>query len=117
MFLGSKQGGFFLDEINICRIGDGELINKMKELVQGHEQITTVSAYKCKLVQAQLTQMVFNHQFVVYETDEWWWSVEKNSEGITIQRSKKLGFVKDRYATVWKFLKIVGKKSKTNFDF
>ena len=29
MFLGSKQGGFFLDEINICRVGDGEMINKM----------------------------------------------------------------------------------------
>lgn len=34
---------------------------------------------------------------MVFETDKWWWSIEKNSEGITIQRSKKKDFVKDHY--------------------
>jgi len=81
----------------VYRIGDGELISMMKKLIRGREQITTVSAYQCKLFSVQLTQMLLNHQFVVFETDGWWWSVEKNSDGITIQRSKKLEFVRDRY--------------------
>ena len=74
----------------LFRISDDELRSKMSDLVSGHEEILNVRAFKCKLSSEQLTQLIFYHAFVVYETDEWWWSVEKNSEGITIQRSKKL---------------------------
>ena len=68
----------------------------MSDLVEGHEEILNVRVYKCKLFSPQLTQQLLYHAFVVYETDEWWWCVEKNTEGITIQRSKKLSYVKDR---------------------
>ena len=36
----------------------------------------------------QRTQLFLNHQFVVIKTMNWWWSIEKNSEVILIQRSK-----------------------------
>ena len=80
----------------IFRISDSELRSKMSELVKGHEEIINLSAYKRKLFDEQLTQLISYHAFVVLETDEWWWSVEKMQEGITIQRSKKLKYVKDR---------------------
>jgi hypothetical protein len=33
----------------------------------------------------------------VLETSDWWWSIEKNTEGITIQRSKHITYVRDNY--------------------
>jgi len=61
----------------------------MEELIKGSEDIEEVRAYQCPLFGVQLTQYLLNHQFIMLETNSWWWSVEKNTEGITIQRSKK----------------------------
>ena len=77
-------------------ITDEELKTKMKKLIN-NENILKVFVYKVSLSEWQLTRWLFYHAFVVFETDKWWWSIEKNSEGITIQRSKKEDFVKDRY--------------------
>jgi hypothetical protein len=38
-----------------------------------------------------------HHAYIVFKTQSWWWSIEKNDAGITIQRSKKIEFVRDKY--------------------
>ena len=53
------------------------------------EEIFTVFMYECPLSGWQLTKLIFFHQFVVFKTTNWYWSVGKNSEEIVIQRSKK----------------------------
>ncbi len=35
--------------------------------------------------------------YVVFKTDQWWWSIEKNDACVTIQRSKTPGYVIDKY--------------------
>ena len=40
---------------------------------------------------------VFKHAYVVLKSKNWWWSIEKNSENITLQRDKSLEAVRDRY--------------------
>jgi hypothetical protein len=42
-------------------------------------------------------QNLLHHAYIVFETDRWWWSIEKNELGVTIQRSKKLKFVRDKF--------------------
>ena len=37
------------------------------------------------------------HAYTVFETDQWWWSIEKNTEGLTIQRAKEFDAVGKRY--------------------
>ena len=78
------------------QITDDELRTRMNELID-NETIRKIFVYKVSLYGWQLTNMIMFHAFVLIETDKWWWSIEKNSEGITIQRSKKLKFVKDCY--------------------
>ena len=45
----------------------------------------------------QLTDLLWYHAFVRFETKGWWWSIEKNGQGVTVQRSKQPQFVKDHY--------------------
>lgn len=59
------------------------------------EKIQHIRVYKNPLSSWQLTQVLVNHQFVVLETDSWYWSIEKQSKGIVIQRSKELSKVRD----------------------
>jgi hypothetical protein len=33
----------------------------------------------------------------VFKTENWWWSIERNGEGVTIQRSQHLENVRDKY--------------------
>jgi len=81
-------------------IGDEDLIREMRELVKGDEDIVKVIAYRCPLFDFQLSQELVNHQFIVFRTKAWWWSIEKDSQGITIQRSKEIKYVRDRYRRV-----------------
>ena len=82
---------------NDYHINDEQLLEKMKEIIDASEYIEKIWVYKKPLSSWQLTQVLLHHQFVVLETSDWWWSIEKNGEGITIQRSKKLSYVKDYY--------------------
>lgn len=52
------------------------------------EKLNEMTLYKVPLVEWQLTQVVFNHQFVVIDSSSWWWSIERDSEKILLQRSK-----------------------------
>jgi hypothetical protein len=38
-----------------------------------------------------------HHAFIVFKTDKWWWSIEKNGEGVTIARAQRLENVRDKY--------------------
>jgi hypothetical protein len=40
---------------------------------------------------------IAHHAYIVFKTQSWWWSIEKNEAGITIQRSKQIEFVRDKY--------------------
>lgn len=78
-------------------ITDDELRTKMTELVDPEEKIIEVFIYKIPLNESQWTNLLLNHQFIVFETGCFWWSIEKNDEGLTVQRSKHLNAVLRRY--------------------
>lgn len=84
-------------------IEDDELLSTLARLVGVDEKILHVSAYKVPLSSMQLTQLLLYHMFVIFETKAWWWSIEKHSDGITIQRSKKSSAVKERYRQTKRF--------------
>ncbi|XP_078347406.1 uncharacterized protein LOC144632600 [Oculina patagonica] len=71
------------------------LIQDMWVLIDAREMILQIWVYKKPIFKWQLTQLFLNHQFVVLETDNWWWSIEKNGQEILIQRSKNLSWVRD----------------------
>ena len=80
-------------------ITDNELREKLGTLIKTSEEILHIRIYSNKLHDLQLTSQVLLvfHAFIVLETNDWWWSIEKNEEGITIQRSKKIEYVRDKY--------------------
>lgn len=81
-----------------CKIKLIELMTKLKDHVSADEPILKLCAYKVPLnMPLNVSQRVFFHMFIVFETETWWWSLEKHTDGITIQRSRKLAAVKERY--------------------
>ncbi|CAG0919740.1 unnamed protein product [Notodromas monacha] len=69
----------------------------MYNLIDCDEEIREIRIYGEKLFAWQLTAFLMYHSYVVLETNQWWWSLEKNGEGITIQRSKQFDYVKRKY--------------------
>ncbi|XP_045027671.1 uncharacterized protein LOC123470982 [Daphnia magna] len=78
-------------------ITDEELRQKLANLIDANEKIQKASVYSNPLHSWQLTNAKSYHEFLIMKTNNWWWSIEKNSECITIQRSKKLESVRDMY--------------------
>ncbi|KAI9549153.1 hypothetical protein GHT06_005468 [Daphnia sinensis] len=78
-------------------ITDHELRQKLANLIDTEEKIKNASVYSNPLSSWQMTNIWLYHAFVVIETNDWWWSIEKNMESITIQRSKNLESVRDMY--------------------
>ena len=76
---------------------DPELKTKLADYIGENEVITNIKYFKHPLNATQVTAALFHHAFVVFETAHWWWSIEKNDEGITIQRAKYLKNVRDKY--------------------
>lgn len=62
-----------------------------------NERIKRIYLYKNKLFAWQRSQIFLHHSFIVFETHSYWWSIEKNSKGVTIQRSRSKAEVRDRY--------------------
>ena len=79
----------------VHKINDDSLIEDMSDLIDASEMIKRIWGYKHPLFPWQFTQLFLCHQFVLIETNTWWWSNEKNSEHILIQRSKQLSSVRD----------------------
>lgn len=48
------------------------------------------------LTEWQLTQFFWYHMLIVFKTNTYWWSIEKNSKGIQLQRSDCESAVTDR---------------------
>ena len=78
-------------------IADRDLKKTMAELCVLTEEISSVRTCKVPLSEWQLSSLLFYHEFVLFETPEWWWTIEKDGEGIHIQRSKDIENVRDRF--------------------
>ena len=61
------------------------------------EEIQAIQLLTTPLNDYQLTDLFAFHAFVVVGTRKWWWSFEKNSQNVTIQRSKKYEYVSEKY--------------------
>ncbi|KAI9557846.1 hypothetical protein GHT06_014596 [Daphnia sinensis] len=85
----SDTGGYW--------ITDDQLRQRLANLIDTEERIQNASVYSNPLSSWQATNAMFYHAFIVMETNDWWWSIEKNTEGITIQRSRDIGSVRDMY--------------------
>lgn len=94
-----QSGSDYLITNEILRETLGRLVNPS-------EEIQKVIAYKHPLKSWQLTCFFFYHSFIVFETNNYWWSIEKNSEGITIQRSFNLETVRDKHRHTQRVLPI-----------
>ncbi|KZS11477.1 Uncharacterized protein APZ42_024276 [Daphnia magna] len=77
------------------RITDEELRERLSHLIDMKEKIENVTYYSHPLFSKQLTNGILYHAFIVIQTLNWWWSIEKNTECITIQRSKTFESVCD----------------------
>jgi hypothetical protein len=90
-----------------------DLLEELEELVDTSEKISKVFYYTNPLNGWQLYKGAvkpcswlvswkgsMHHAYIVFKTQSWWWSIEKNDAGITIQRSKKNEFVRDKYVRV-----------------
>ena len=73
------------------KFNEKELETELTNIIDVEEDILNVSIWKCDLKSWQLTNVFLFHAYVVLETDRFWWSIEKNDEGITIQREKLRG--------------------------
>ncbi|KXJ09226.1 uncharacterized protein LOC114575902 [Exaiptasia diaphana] len=71
--------------------------DQVRDIIQESEVIERIWAYKCPLFSFQMTQALLYHEFIVIRTNQWWWSIEKNTQGITVQRGMELASVKDHY--------------------
>ena len=60
------------------------------------EKIQEVRYYTHPLNNWKMTKYLLHHAFIVLKTDKWWWSIENNEGGITVQRSKYLENVRDK---------------------
>ncbi|XP_046643391.1 uncharacterized protein LOC124328583 [Daphnia pulicaria] len=78
-------------------ITDAELRERLGQLVEASEKILEVRYYTNPLYGWQIWQNLLHHAYIVFETDQWWWSIEKNELGVTIQRSKNEAYVRDKF--------------------
>ncbi|KAI9552262.1 hypothetical protein GHT06_022624 [Daphnia sinensis] len=76
-------------------IPDGELSERLSSFIDPEEKIENAALYSHPLVSMQLTNGLLFHAFIVIETLNWWWSIEKNTEYIMIQRSSDIESVRD----------------------
>ena len=63
----------------VHKINDDSLIEDMSDLIDASEMIKRIWVYKHPLFPWQFTQLFLCHQFVLIETNTWWWSIEKTA--------------------------------------
>ena len=78
------------DEMGEIKFNDADLKSLMLDDNFTKECIRSIAVYKCPLYDNQLIQLLDNHQFVVLQTDNCWYSIEKNSHFIQMQRSNHI---------------------------
>lgn len=77
-------------EMGEIKFNDADLRILMLDDNFTKEYIRSIAVYKCPLYDNQLIQLLDNHQFVVLQTDNCWYSIEKNSHFIKMQRSNHI---------------------------
>lgn len=78
------------DEMGEIKFNDADLRILMLDDNFTNECIRSIAVYKCPLYDNQIIQLLDNHQFVVLQTDNCWYSIEKNSHFIQMQRSNHI---------------------------
>jgi hypothetical protein len=100
-----RQQFYFDPDVNLTeppRHGDCIMTNyELRQLLQNKvddvsEKIKEVSYYTHPLNTWQMSKYLLHHAFIVLKTDNWWWFIEKDEGGITVQRSKQLENVRDK---------------------
>ena len=65
-----------------------------------NDNISRVGLYTTPLKEAQWTNLIFYHAYVVFNTETntgtYWWSVEKNGEAFIFQMSRNIEDVRDK---------------------
>ena len=94
------KGLYFFPENEIheyCFMKDYQQYKEMLEDYDISERVNEVRYYTHPLYRWQLSKYFIHHAFIVLKTENWWWSIERNEEGVTIQRSQNLENVRDKY--------------------
>jgi hypothetical protein len=100
-----RQQFYFDPDVNLIappRHGDCTMTNyELRQLLQNKvddvsEKIKEVSYYTHPLNNWKMTKYLLHHAFIVLKTENWFWSIEKDEGGITVQRSKQLENVRDK---------------------
>ena len=78
-------------------IADCDLVETLERLCELSEEIYAVTTYITPLSKWQVTKFLLHHEFALFETNKWWWTIEKDGEGIHIQRSKDIENVRDKF--------------------
>ena len=100
-----RQQFYFDPDVNLTappRHGDCIMTNyELRQLLQNKvddvsEKIQEVRYYTHPLNTWQMTKYLLHHAFIVLKTENWFWSIEKDEGGITVQRSKYLEHVRDK---------------------
>ncbi|KAL4240030.1 hypothetical protein ACF0H5_000825 [Mactra antiquata] len=69
---------------------------EIETIIDMKEDIQRITIFKHKLLRPQRTDVLLHHAFVLLKTDNWYWTIEKNTKCILIQRSKDQSAVIDR---------------------
>ena len=77
------------------RIYDDVLKKNLEGIGIEDGEIIKVTIYKKPLFEVQFSNLILYHAFVVLETDKWWWSLEKNADGIVYTYTLYVKSVKD----------------------
>lgn len=102
---GKKWKGviYFIPEAETCIIIPDPITHKemFKEFnrlkINLNDPIEKIWMYSSNLLSIPIQLSVFYHAFVVIESKNWFWSIEKNNQNITIQRSKRCEYVLNKY--------------------
>ena len=84
----------------VRQIADKDLIHTLDQWIGASdlkEQILYIRTCRTPLSEKQLTSLLFYHEFVVFSTSSFYYSIEKNGEGIHIQRSRNGDNVLNRF--------------------
>ena len=70
-------------------ISGENLHQSLSDLIDPSQQILQVFIYRVPMLERfPFTYSFLNHQYVVFETQDWWWSIEKTATGLVLQRSR-----------------------------
>ncbi|XP_053382779.1 uncharacterized protein LOC123540485 isoform X2 [Mercenaria mercenaria] len=86
----------YQEEETVCH-KSSQMIENLAQFDASFENIRRVFVYKYPLTPFSLLNFLLYGTFIVFETKKWWWSIEKTSDGITIQRSKFRDDILKRY--------------------